>query len=506
MVLKTLQQKPTRRPAGFVVSLCAHALFFLWVVAPAWSSKSQSAYDQTIRTHETHLVWYNFKQKLPDVSPANRSAEKKPLRAETLAKQSIVSAPKDAPAAKQMIFHPVPELKPEPPKPLPNMIALSLPPPPQRQFAPPKPAVTARPEVKVADMPEAPKLQAKLEAPDFYKMPKVAKPFVRPAERTPKLTLKVQTVDAPELTPGAANPAVASAASKALDQASRVMAFRPQPRASVTASVGSMPNAPVLDGATNSTANVAIVGLNPIDTLQRPVSEASRKAQFSAGAKLNPNGATSSGTSSGITVPDLTIRGSDHQHGTDPNAAALLARAMPPSMPTAASVLRDAANEGTRPLTSNDIAKAAPAAPTGTPVSGAPDPRFEGRQVFSVAIQSPNLTSHQGSWLMWYADRALISNHARISSPEPLHKVDPKYIATAAEERVEGTIRLAFVIGHDGKVYGIEVVKGIDPRLDRSATEALQKWVFTPAAREGKPIDVDALVEIPFRLAPRETP
>jgi TonB family protein len=481
VILKVAYQKPKRKPVGFLLSLCAHAIFFVWVAGPAWSSKSPSEYDQVIRPRETQLVWYNFKQKLPDVSPAHRTAENKPLLAKTVSKQAIVSAPKDAPDAKQMIFHPVPELKPEPPKPLPNMIALSLPPPPKN-------------EVKVAAMPDVPKLAAKVDAPQLFNMPKVSKPFVRPAEHQAKLTLKVRTVEAPDLTPGAAAP---GAASKVLDQASHVMAFRPQPKPSITASVGSMPDAPMLDGATASTANVAIVGLNPIDTLQRPVTEASRKAQFAAGPQVNPNGATSSGASSGITVPDLTIRGSA------PDAKLLLAKAMPSTLPSAAAALREASTEHARPLTGSEIGRA-----VGAPVSGPPDPdpRFLGRQVFSMAIQSPNLTSHRGSWLMWYADRALLTYKANISAPQPLHKVDPKYIATAAEERIEGTVRLAFVIGHDGKVYDIQAVKGIDARLDRSAVEALQKWTFTPAERDGKPVDVDAVVEIPFRLAPRETP
>ena len=39
--------------------------------------------------------------------------------------------------------------------------------------------------------------------------------------------------------------------------------------------------------------------------------------------------------------------------------------------------------------------------------------------------------------------------------------------------------------------------------LDRTAEEALAKWQFTPAMRNGEPVDVDILVEIPFRLKPR---
>src|SRR5881397_584101 len=73
-----------------------------------------------------------------------------------------------------------------------------------------------------------------------------------------------------------------------------------------------------------------------------------------------------------------------------------------------------------------------------TKVSGAPDPRFNGRDVFMMAIQMPNLTSYSGSWLMWYADRtAREAGLAPIAAPVPHRKVDPKYVATAVEERVE---------------------------------------------------------------------
>ena len=36
-----------------------------------------------------------------------------------------------------------------------------------------------------------------------------------------------------------------------------------------------------------------------------------------------------------------------------------------------------------------------------------------------------------------------------------------------------------------------------------TAAEALAKWQFEPALRDGIPMDVDAVFEIPFRLAPR---
>jgi TonB family protein len=134
----------------------------------------------------------------------------------------------------------------------------------------------------------------------------------------------------------------------------------------------------------------------------------------------------------------------------------------------------------------------------------APDPRFDGREVYTMAVQMPNITSYEGSWILWFAEHEPSHRQNRgLRPPMPLHKVDPKYIAAAIDERVEGKVRLSGVIRADGRVDEIQLLKGVDERLDRSATEALLKWEFTPAERDGKPMSVDVVVEIPFRLAPR---
>jgi len=139
-----------------------------------------------------------------------------------------------------------------------------------------------------------------------------------------------------------------------------------------------------------------------------------------------------------------------------------------------------------------------------TQVSGAPDPRFNGRDVFMMAIQMPNITSYSGSWLMWYADHTLRQTGLSPISPPVAHrKVDPKYIATAVEERVEGRVTLGCVIDKQGLVRGVELIRGLDDRLNQSAKEALSKWEFYPATRKGEPVEVDVLVEIPFHLQPR---
>ena len=65
-------------------------------------------------------------------------------------------------------------------------------------------------------------------------------------------------------------------------------------------------------------------------------------------------------------------------------------------------------------------------------------------------------------------------------------------------------MQLSAVIHTDGYVYGITVLNGLDPRLDRNAMTALRKWEFEPARRDGAPVDIDIVIEIPFRLRPRK--
>jgi TonB family protein len=253
-----------------------------------------------------------------------------------------------------------------------------------------------------------------------------------------------------------------------------------------------LPSAPPVDaaGTTPGELNAVVVGLNPGNQALPPVS---RPADFSAGPKINPKGGTGGNSNAALSVPDLTIRS-----GNIDTRATIMAKNTPPKALTPGSQA-EALREAAKYITVDEVGR-----PSATRVSNAPDSRFDGRAVYMMAIQMPNITSYSGSWLMWYSERTSRPvSTATITAPVVHRKVDPKYIATAVSERIEGTVRLRAVIHADGSVGSVELVHGLDERLDRTAQEALAKWQFSPAERNGEAIDVDILVEIPFRLAPR---
>ena len=67
-------------------------------------------------------------------------------------------------------------------------------------------------------------------------------------------------------------------------------------------------------------------------------------------------------------------------------------------------------------------------------------------------------------------------------------------------DRVEGTVTLYAVIHIDGTVGEIRVLNSLDSRLDDNAVRALSHWRFRPGTKNGEPVDIEAVVLVPFRL------
>jgi TonB family protein len=137
------------------------------------------------------------------------------------------------------------------------------------------------------------------------------------------------------------------------------------------------------------------------------------------------------------------------------------------------------------------------------PPGAKPELIFTSRRVYSMNINMPNLSSATGSWIIHFSELHLGGSAAHrlgeVNAPVALRKVDPKYPQTLVQDHVEGEVILYGVIRQDGSVDSIQLVRGIDPQLDAYAIEAFAQWKFQPATKEGQPVDLEAIVYIPFR-------
>jgi TonB family protein len=128
------------------------------------------------------------------------------------------------------------------------------------------------------------------------------------------------------------------------------------------------------------------------------------------------------------------------------------------------------------------------------------------KRVYTLHVNMPNLTSASGSWILNFAElnETPPVNHMEVAAvalagPVPLRKVDPKYPPEFRTSHVDGEVVLYAIIRKDGSVDSIQLVHSVDPSLDANAMEALAQWKFRPAEKQGEPVDLEAVVRIPFR-------
>ncbi len=87
-----------------------------------------------------------------------------------------------------------------------------------------------------------------------------------------------------------------------------------------------------------------------------------------------------------------------------------------------------------------------------------------------------------------------------VSAPEPIYKQEPKYTDEARDNRVEGPVRLTMVVDEYGIPTELQVVQSLDPGLDTEAIQAVKQWRFKPGMKDGKPVAVQATIEVQFKL------
>jgi TonB family protein len=84
--------------------------------------------------------------------------------------------------------------------------------------------------------------------------------------------------------------------------------------------------------------------------------------------------------------------------------------------------------------------------------------------------------------------------------PKVLKEVKPEYSNAAMRAKIEGVVEVEVVIGADGSVADVRVVRELHPDLDASAVRVVKEWQFTAPTVNGTPAPMAALIELTFRL------
>ena len=90
----------------------------------------------------------------------------------------------------------------------------------------------------------------------------------------------------------------------------------------------------------------------------------------------------------------------------------------------------------------------------------------------------------------------------RITTLDPamlIHRVEPIYPILAQQTHREGRVELRAIIGTDGAIQSLQIVRG-DEIFVRSALEAVQQWHYKPTILNGQPVEIDTYITVVYTM------
>ena len=94
------------------------------------------------------------------------------------------------------------------------------------------------------------------------------------------------------------------------------------------------------------------------------------------------------------------------------------------------------------------------------------------------------------------------SDEAGVTPPKLIERVNPVYPEEARKAGVTGVVIVSALVGEDGTVQNVEVMRPLEKGCTEAAVAAVRQWRYEPARSEstGKPVRVYFTVTIEFRL------
>jgi TonB family protein len=88
-----------------------------------------------------------------------------------------------------------------------------------------------------------------------------------------------------------------------------------------------------------------------------------------------------------------------------------------------------------------------------------------------------------------------------VSAPVPLNSVEAEFSDEARRAKYQGVVLVGLIVDTQGNPQNVHIVRALGMGLDEKAIEAVKKYKFKPAMKDGKAVAVSGVtVEVNFRL------
>jgi periplasmic protein TonB len=87
-----------------------------------------------------------------------------------------------------------------------------------------------------------------------------------------------------------------------------------------------------------------------------------------------------------------------------------------------------------------------------------------------------------------------------IKPPRTIYAPEPEFSDPARVLRYQGTLTLGVTVNQEGFPTHVRILSPLGCGLDEKAVDAVQRWRFQPAEKDGQPVSVTIAVETIFHL------
>lgn len=98
------------------------------------------------------------------------------------------------------------------------------------------------------------------------------------------------------------------------------------------------------------------------------------------------------------------------------------------------------------------------------------------------------------------ADGQVYNVGGSVHAPVLTYAPHPQYTEAARKAKLSGNVIVALLVDPAGEPQNVRVVRGLGNELDEKAVEAVQRYKFKPATRNGEPVPANLKVEVNFQI------
>lgn len=87
-----------------------------------------------------------------------------------------------------------------------------------------------------------------------------------------------------------------------------------------------------------------------------------------------------------------------------------------------------------------------------------------------------------------------------VTAPTVSYKVEPEFSEEARRAKFQGIVVIFIVVDEHGNPQELKIIRPLGLGLDQKALEAVRQWRFNPGRKDGRPVAVQATIEVDFHL------